>query len=246
MTTATQTMMEVEFHLIDANRWQPRAGMDPDYVKEIQESLLAVGLLQEPLARPVDGRYQLAFGHTRVEALRGLSLRGEWGPTVRLKVQELTDEKMAIIALTENRARKNLTPAEEITAWAKALGDIPEITITSLAKEIGVDRMTMSRQLAILDLPRSVLDLVDSGAMSVGAAQELLVLRNDDHCHEDAINLVLHDIAGESRYYSKVPDYRIKTVRASIRGVATGRLGLRRLRGRQRRRGLIEGLAPPL
>ena len=228
MTTATQPtpiMTEVEFHLIRPNPWQPRAGMEPDYLRELQESLLAVGLLQEPLARPIVGGYQLAFGHTRVAALRDLSEQGVWGPTVRLKVQDLADEEMAIVALAENRSRKNLTPAEEIAAWAKVLREIPGFSIQSLADKIGVDRTTMSKHLSILDLPRSVLDLVDAGKLGVGAAQEILALRNDHHCHDDAIEMVLHDVGGESRYEanSRPADYRIKTIRASIRGIATGR-----------------------
>ena len=226
MVTATAQLTEVEFHLIDPNPWQPRAAMDPEYIQELQVSMLAVGLLQEPQAREKDGRYQLAFGHCRVETLRGLYERGEWEPTVKLKIVDLTDEQMAYIALTENRARRNLTPAEEISAWAKVLKEVAGVTIQGLADKVGVDRTTMSKNLAILDLPRSVLDLVDAGQMSVRSAREFLALRNDDHCHEDQIQLVLKDLAGASYYNyadNKPPDYRFKTVRASIRGLARGR-----------------------
>ena len=179
MTTTTTEMTDVALDRIVANPWQPRAGFDPEYIKELADSILAVGLLQEPLSRRAEGYFQLAFGHSRIEALKLLREREEWGPTVRLKVADLSDEDMAFIALTENQARKNLTPAEEISAWAKVLREIEGVTIQSLADRVGVDRTTMSKNLAILDLPRSVLDLVDSGAMSVRAAREFLALRNE-------------------------------------------------------------------
>ena len=61
--------------------------------------------------------------------------------------------------------------------------------------------------------------------MSVRAAREFLALRNDSHCHEDQIALVLQDVSGGSSYAygdGKPPDYRVKTVRASIRALTRG------------------------
>ena len=223
MNANNTEIIDVALDRIIPNPWQPRAGFEPEYITELEDSIRAVGLLQEPLAREQDGRFQLAFGHSRVEALKNLNRKGDWGPSVRLKVADLSDEDMAYIALAENRARKDLTPAEEIVAWAKVLREIPGVTIQSLADKVGVDRTTMSKNLAILDLPSSVLDLVNAGSMSVRAAREFLALRNDHHCHEDQIALVLQDLSGESPWDSKPADYRVKTVRASIRGLALGR-----------------------
>ena len=227
MTTATAQrlqLVEVDLDQIDANPWQPRTVIAPDGLVELQMDILAVGLLQEPMAREVDGRYQLAFGHRRIEALRGLHAVGQWGATATLKVQELTDEKLALIALSENRSREDLTPAEEISAWAKVLREIPGVTIQSLADTVGVDRTTMSKNLAILNLPASVLELVHDGKMSRRSARELLCLRNDGHSHEDMIALVLLDLAGGEHGHrtGALPDYRLKTVRRSIRGLAGG------------------------
>ena len=227
MTTATAQrlqLLEVDLDQIDANPWQPRSVIGPDSLLDLQTDILALGLLQEPMAREVGGRYQLAFGHRRIEALRGLNAVGQWGTTVTLKVQELTDEQMAFIALSENRAREDLTPAEEISAWAKVLREIPGVTIQSLADAVGVDRTTMSKNLAILNLPQGVLELVHAGTMSMRSAREFLCLRNDDHCHENMIRLVLLDLAG-GQYGARtgaLPDYRLKTVRRSIRGLAGG------------------------
>ena len=217
-------LVDVDLDLIDPNPWQPRAHLNPEHVHDLKVSILAVGLLDEPRAREKEGRYELAYGHTRVEALRGLHATGQWGPTVTLKVSPHTDEDMAYMAMEENRSRKDLTAAEEISGWAKILREIPGVTVQSLADRAGVDRSTMSKNLAILDLPNSVLDLVDSGQMSVRSAREFLTLQNDNHCHEDQMELVLKDLSGTlgNSFSSKPPDYRLKTVRRSIKGLAEG------------------------
>jgi len=233
MTTTTannQEIIEVALDRILANPWQPRSSMDPDYIAELAEDIHNVGLLQEPMARPAgDGvRYQLAFGHTRVEALRLLQGGGRWEGGVRVKVKELTDEEMAYIALSENRARKNLTPLEEIRACARAIQEIDGITVQSLADRVGVDRSTMSNNLRLLRLPVEVLDKVESGDMSVRAARELLCLVNDDHVHDDVIAAVLKDLGGHdyetaTHVNFNAPDYRFRTVRESIKKVVQGR-----------------------
>ena len=47
-------LAEVDIEAIVPNPWQPRTSMDPAYIEELQESILAVGLLQEPLGRELD------------------------------------------------------------------------------------------------------------------------------------------------------------------------------------------------
>ena len=66
--------------------------------------MVAVGMLQEPLARWQGTQFELAFGHCRVEAARRLHERGQWGPALKVKLTELSDEDMAYIALAENQA----------------------------------------------------------------------------------------------------------------------------------------------
>ena len=210
----------IDLDLIDPNPWQPRFRIDADEVEDMAASINGVGLLQEPLLRPVDGdRFQSAFGHRRIEAVRLLRSQGKWGDQVPAKLADISDEQMAYMALAENGTRKDISPVETLTAWKNAL-EIPGVTITELAARVGIDRTTMSSQLAVLDLPDEALSLVHQGDMKVGAARELLALRTADHTHDDMIRAVLHDCGSEAKYGLGPPaDYRIKTVRASIIGL---------------------------
>jgi len=63
-------------------------------------------------ARRVNGRYELAFGHRRLEALRRLG-REE----VDLEVEDLSDEDMARYMAVENFQRHGLTEEERLRVW---------------------------------------------------------------------------------------------------------------------------------
>ena len=221
----TTHMKKVRLDQLNPNPWQPRTTVDDEYIEGLATDIKSVGrLLQEPLTRPAgEDAYQLAFGHSRIAALRLLHSRKEWPATVTVKVAELSDEEMAYIALSENRARKDLTALEELSAWSRAL-EIDGVTIQSLADRVGVDRSTMSKNLAILKLPRNVLAHIEDGRLKLRAARELLCLRTDTHSHDDMIEAVLKDCGEDSSsYYTGLPpDYRTKTVRASIRALARG------------------------
>ena len=68
----TRHMRKVLLSKVLPNPWQPRKTVDDEYIKELANDIQAAGrLLQEPLTRPVgDGAYELAFGHSRIAALR--------------------------------------------------------------------------------------------------------------------------------------------------------------------------------
>ena len=224
----TELLRVVHLNVIEPNPWQPRSLMDKKSIKELMDSIESVGLLQEPMARHKGGKYQLAFGHSRIEALRGLHAQGKRHSRVNLKVAKLADEDMAYIALTENRVRKDLAPAEELAAWAKVLSEIEGVTIQSLADKVGVDRSTMSKNLSILALPAHVIDLVNEKVMSVRTARELLCLRDDahSHWHTEVLDMALQGLAGGGGDYiadfRHIPDYRVKTARAELRAVCKG------------------------
>ena len=121
-----QRLVAIALDRIDPNPWQPRTSLDEGHVADLADNIFQVGLLHDPMVRPAgDGvRYQLAHGHHRIEAIRLLHSKGDWGASVDCKVEALTDEQMAYIALSENRGRKQLTTIEEIRGWAKAVEGI--------------------------------------------------------------------------------------------------------------------------
>jgi ParB-like chromosome segregation protein Spo0J len=88
----------VKLEEITSNPYQPRTLEDPAHVVQIAQSILQDGLLQIPAVRIHDGKYQLAFGHTRLAAyklldaaLRGLA-DGKEGPDIAVDLSHHRDD----------------------------------------------------------------------------------------------------------------------------------------------------------
>ena len=112
------------------------------------KDIAAVGLLQEPMARKSDSYYQLAFGHCRVDALRGLQRAGQVGQhRDRSRWRPSPTSRWPTSPLARTAPARTLPPSRRITAWARALREIPDVTIQGLADKVGIDRGVMSRYL---------------------------------------------------------------------------------------------------
>ena len=211
----TKTREQVALDVIDDNPWQPRQAIDPDSLEELADSIRQIGLLQTPLARPAaDGRFELAFGHRRIAAVRLLQQQEEWGDYVDLDIEDLTDERMAVIALSENVQRKQLTGIEVVRAHRRAI-DETQLTIQALADQIGIARPTLSNNLRVLELPDFILEHVESGDLSMSVAREFLVLQHDGHAHPEDMQGVVRSI---SRVFGSrgAPDWSRRHVREQI------------------------------
>ena len=212
-----KTREQVTLNLLEDNPWQPRQDMDQESLQQLADDIHLLGLLQVPLARPSPthvGRYQLAFGHRRVAALRLLREQVKWPDHIELDVEGLSDEKMAVIALSENVQRRQLTSIEVVRAHKRAI-DETTLSIQALAEQIGVDRSTLSNNLRVLSLPGFVLEHVESGALSLSVAREFLVLQHGDHAHENDMEAVVRVIRGT---YGRrgAPDWSRRHVREQI------------------------------
>jgi ParB family chromosome partitioning protein len=115
-----QSIVELDAHLIDASfvkdRLDDYAGTDFDaLLNSIQENGQAVPVLVRPNPDQ-SGRYQLAYGHRRVAALKQLGLK------VKSFIRYLTDDELIIAQGNENLERKDLTFIEK-ALFARRLED---------------------------------------------------------------------------------------------------------------------------
>ena len=214
-----KTRERIDITMIDDNPWQPRQEIEPTTLEKLADSIRGVGLLQAPLGRRTeDGRIQLAFGHRRVAACKVLSERSEWGPCIDMDLDdELTDEDMAVMALSENVARRQLTQIEVVRAHRRAL-DETGLSIESLAEKLGVSRSALSNNLRVLNLPDFVLAHVESGGLRVSVAREFLVLQNATHCHAEDMQAVITSITNNYRvqHQGALPNWSRRNVRSEI------------------------------
>ena len=217
----TRERERVELELIDDNPWQPRQAYDEEALQELADSIHSLGLLQVPLGRRKDdGRVQSAFGHRRVRGSRLNHAQGRGPSYIDMDIAEISDENMAVLALTENERRKQLTQIEVVRAHKRAIEET-NLTIQDMADHVGVNRATLSNNIRVLALPDFVLEHVESGALSIHVAREFLVIQNDDHVHTEEMGRVVNDIA-KTWGASGAPDWSRRHVRQQIaRAVST-------------------------
>lgn len=95
---------------------QPRKSYDPLVIASLVESIEAVGVLQRPRVREVDGNFELVFGHQRAEACRQLGW--EKLPVEVIACEDITARRMT---LHENIKSTRLHPIEHAEAIVKFL-----------------------------------------------------------------------------------------------------------------------------
>jgi len=190
------TIENIRLELIDDNPYNPRTHYDTDKIKDLAASIKEVGLRQVPEARKIGERYQIAYGHRRLRAYRGLNITGiianddSWD-TMPLDVKEISDQQIFQYALHENMNRSELKPLELARSIENYFIVFPKETEAALAKNLHMNQPTISNMRRVLKLPEKILGKIDSERINFTMARELLILQG---LHaKNAINIEFND-----------------------------------------------------
>jgi ParB family chromosome partitioning protein len=162
-------LRELDVTQIEPNPEQPRAKFDAASLDALAGSIGSVGLLQPLIVRPLDdGRYELVAGERRWRAAQKAGI-GRVPAVVRSSPE---DERLQA-ALIENMVREDLNPVEEARACASLVDDLG-ISKEELARRVGRSRAAISNLIRLLDLPDSVLTLLERGDLTEGHGRAIL------------------------------------------------------------------------
>jgi len=153
---------------IDPNRDQPRKQFDEESLKELSESIRAVGVIQPIIVTKKGARYMIVAGERRWRAARMAELTEI--PAIVRDWDEMTRMKAALI---ENLQRNDLNPVEEALG-IKALMTRCDLTQDEASKVVGKSRSAVANMLRLLSLPKEVLDMLKEGTLSAGHARALV------------------------------------------------------------------------
>jgi ParB family transcriptional regulator, chromosome partitioning protein len=168
-------LRELDVTKIEPNPDQPRAKFDAAALDALAGSIGSVGLLQPLIVRPLeDGRYELVAGERRWRAAQKAGI--DRVPAVIRRSPE--DERLQA-ALIENMVREDLNPVEEARACAALVDDLG-ISKEELARRVGRSRAAISNLIRLLDLPDSVLALLERGELTEGHGRAILQLPDQD------------------------------------------------------------------
>ncbi len=166
--------VSLDINEIEPNREQPRKVFEETALRELAESIERHGIVQPLLVRPMaDGSYQLVAGERRWRAARMAGLS-----EVPVVIRELSDRDTMEIALIENLQREDLNPIEEATAL-RQLMEAFALTQEECAERVGKSRSAVANSLRLLNLPQSLIDLVQQGELSSGHARTILPLADE-------------------------------------------------------------------
>ena len=155
---------------------QPREEFDEEALRRLAESMRIRGQLQPIRVRWDEGRgvYVIVVGERRWRAARMAGLT-----TLSCTVHDQVMEQGELLALqlVENLVREDLRPVEEARAY-RTLMERNGWSVSQLARELAIDHSGVSRALALLELPASVQEQVEQGALPPATAYEVSKLHD--------------------------------------------------------------------
>lgn len=142
-------------------------------LKELAENVAKAGVLQPVILRRKDRgqKFLLVAGERRYRAAKMAGLT-----TIPGRVLELTEEQALEVQALENLHRKDLSPIEEARAF-KVLLDQKGHTleqVQDLADRVGKSVNYVYRAVRLLELPKNVLEKIESGEWTPAHGHQLL------------------------------------------------------------------------
>ncbi|MGA2048140.1 MAG: ParB/RepB/Spo0J family partition protein [Terracidiphilus sp.] len=188
---------EIPLEQIDRNPFQTRSHVNEDQLAELAASIVANGVVQPILVRPIDGgRFQLIAGERR---WRASQLAGK--ATIPAILRQVSDEQAMEITIVENLQRADLNPMEQARAFERLAREF-HMTQEQMATRTGKDRATVANFLRLLRLPATVQTRVETGDLSFGHARTLLAFE-----HAEDIEKAVQRIIGLSLSVRQTESY---------------------------------------
>lgn len=166
-----QDVQALPIEFLQRGKYQPRKDIDPEKLRELADSIIAQGIIQPIIVRPLqDDKYEIIAGERRWRAAQLAELQ-----EVPVVVKDIDDQAVMAIALIENIQREDLNPLEESEALRRLLDEFG-LTHQQIATAVGKSRATVSNLLRLLDLHGEVKNLLAKGLLEMGHARALLSL----------------------------------------------------------------------
>ncbi len=176
---------EIPLDQIEPNPFQTRSHVSEDQLAELAASIVANGVVQPVLVRPLaSGRFQLIAGERR---WRASQLAGK--ETIPAILRQVSDEQAMEITIVENLQRADLNPMEQARAFERLAREF-HMTQEQMATRTGKDRATVANFLRLLRLPASVQARVEAGDLSFGHARALLAFEHAEEIEKAAQRIV--------------------------------------------------------
>ena len=157
------------------NKFQPRKNFDEDNLDDLTNSIKERGVIQPIIVRKSSSgssQYEIIAGERRWLAARKAGLHD-----IPVVVTEADDLKSLEFAIVENVQRHDLNPLEEAQGYKRLIDEF-NYDQEKVSKFIGKSRSYITNSLRLLNLPKEVLDFVETKKITAGHAKILVGLEN--------------------------------------------------------------------
>jgi len=174
---ASERVTHLPLEFIQRGRYQPRREFDPDALRELADSIVAQGVIQPIVVRPVpesasgSQRYEIIAGERRWRACQQAGLA-----EIPVVIREVDEPTALAIGLIENIQRADLNPLEESGALDRLISEFG-LTHQQVAEAVGKSRTMVTNLLRLQELNQDVKDYVVQSRLEMGHARALLGLK---------------------------------------------------------------------
>ncbi len=157
------------------NKYQPRKNFEEENLEDLTNSIKERGVIQPIIVRQSNvnnAKYEIIAGERRWLAARKAGLHD-----IPVVVTEADDLKSLEFAIVENVQRHDLNPLEEAQGYKRLIDEF-SYDQEKVSKFIGKSRSYITNSLRLLNLPKDVLELVETKKITAGHAKILVGLEN--------------------------------------------------------------------
>ncbi|VAV90682.1 Chromosome (plasmid) partitioning protein ParB [hydrothermal vent metagenome] len=207
-----RSLRHVPIEFLRGSPNNPRKNFKEQDLDELARSIREKGLLQPLVVRAGKEEphtYEIVAGERRWRAAQRAGIH-----EVPVLIRELSDGEMLEIALIENIQRSDLNPIEEASGYAQ-LTEQFDYTQQQLAESLGKSRSHIANMLRLLNLPESVREKVETGALSAGHARTLVATQDPEALAEKMISLGLSVRQAEDLIKTPAASKKVGNAKAS-------------------------------
>ncbi|MDD5411135.1 MAG: ParB/RepB/Spo0J family partition protein [Methylobacter sp.] len=203
---------------LQPNPYQPKTRrIVPDSVAErFGASIHEHGLLQTPIARMVDGHYEMGDGWLRRSGYVWLNSHDFKGfEKMPVAIRTLSDRQMADMVIEANSVRKDLNPIEQAQVYVQYIQDF-QITQSELGRIHNLSQAEISNTIRLLELPDDIQTMIISGEISQSHGRYLLQLKGEDNGVEN-MRILARSVVAAGGMHMEELDSQIKAIIARSR-----------------------------
>ncbi|OPY63660.1 MAG: putative chromosome-partitioning protein ParB [Pelotomaculum sp. PtaU1.Bin065] len=217
---STWSIIEMPLEKIKPGDDQPRKIFDQQKLESLALSIKEHGVQEPILVRELPGgNYEIIFGERR---WRASQIAGR--KTIPCRVAAGLEEAEArVLALTENIQRQDLNALEKAMAIkslmdASRLLDDKDLTLEEVGKILGISKVRVHQYLAVLKLPKSILEEFLESNLNEMHARALMMLKDHTEAQDKLfLDIKKHQLTGQQaldwskRYLAAQPQKNLIT-----------------------------------